>query len=124
MKHYDRDTFTYETEGENAVGTSGITFTIGPDGKPTRVLVENLNVRGEGVFKRGSWARHTRRNELARRRGLAPEVLALNALRKRFLAPTPPVQARDEWERHLLGAATDCGVSLSHAAVSSEGLYE
>jgi len=52
MKHYDRDTFTYETEGENAVGTSGITFTIGPDGKPTRVLVENLNVRGEGVFKR------------------------------------------------------------------------
>jgi hypothetical protein len=30
MKHYDRDTFTYETEGENAVGRSGITFTIGP----------------------------------------------------------------------------------------------
>jgi len=52
MKHYDRDTFTYETVGENAVGTSGITFTIGPDGNPTRVLVENLNVRGEGVFKR------------------------------------------------------------------------
>jgi len=52
MKHYDRDTFTYETEGENAVGTSGIIFTIGPDGKATRVLVENLNVRGEGVFKR------------------------------------------------------------------------
>ena len=52
MKHYDRDTFTYETEGENAVGTSGITFTIGPDGKATHVLVENLNVRGEGTFKR------------------------------------------------------------------------
>ena len=52
MKHYDRDTFTYETEGENAVGRSGITFTIGPDGKATQVLVENLNVRGEGVFKR------------------------------------------------------------------------
>jgi CubicO group peptidase (beta-lactamase class C family) len=52
MKHYDRDTFTYETEGENAVGGSGITFTIGPDGKATQVLVENLNVRGEGVFKR------------------------------------------------------------------------
>src|SRR5437899_318205 len=51
MKHYDRDTFTYETEGENAVGRSGITFTIGPDGKATQVLVENLNVRGEGVFK-------------------------------------------------------------------------
>src|SRR5437667_1713454 len=54
MKHYDRDTFTYETEGENAVGRSGITFTIGPDGKATQVLVENLNVRGEGIFKRES----------------------------------------------------------------------
>jgi CubicO group peptidase (beta-lactamase class C family)/pimeloyl-ACP methyl ester carboxylesterase len=52
MKHYDRDTFTYETEGENAVGRSGITFTIGPDSKATQVVVENLNVRGEGVFKR------------------------------------------------------------------------
>src|SRR6266542_2380987 len=52
MKHYDRDTFTYEMEGENAVGRSGITFTIGPDGKATQVVVENLNVRGEGVFKR------------------------------------------------------------------------
>jgi hypothetical protein len=52
MKHYDRDTFTYETEGENAVGRSGIAFTIGPDGKATHVLVENLNVRGEGAFKR------------------------------------------------------------------------
>src|SRR6266536_2049909 len=52
MKHYDRDTFTYETEGENAVGRSGITFTIGPGGKAAQVLVENLNVRGEGTFKR------------------------------------------------------------------------
>ncbi len=52
MKHYDRDTFTYETEGENAVGRSGVTFTVGPDGKAAQVLVENLNVRGEGTFKR------------------------------------------------------------------------
>jgi Domain of unknown function (DUF3471) len=52
MKHYDRDTFTYETEDENAVGKSGITFTIGPAGKATQVVVENLNVRGEGTFKR------------------------------------------------------------------------
>src|SRR5437868_86538 len=52
MKHYDRDTFTYETQGENAVGTSGITFTIGPDGTATQVVVENLNVRDEGIFKR------------------------------------------------------------------------
>lgn len=52
MQHYDRDTFTYETQGENAVGRSGITFTIGPDGRATQVLVENLNVHGEGTFKR------------------------------------------------------------------------
>src|SRR6266853_318705 len=54
MKHYDRDTFTYETEGENAVARSGITFTVGPDGKAAQVLVENLNVRGQGTFKRQS----------------------------------------------------------------------
>src|SRR5947199_4931949 len=57
MKHYDRDTFTYETDGENAVGRSGITFTVGPDGKAAQVFVENLNVRGEGVFKRVSAAK-------------------------------------------------------------------
>jgi len=54
MKHYDRDTFTYETEGENAVGRSGITFTVGSDGKAVQVVVENLNVRGEGIFHRVS----------------------------------------------------------------------
>jgi CubicO group peptidase (beta-lactamase class C family) len=52
MRHYDRDTFTYETEGENAVGRTGVTFTIGPDGKAAQVVVENLDVRGEGTFKR------------------------------------------------------------------------
>jgi CubicO group peptidase (beta-lactamase class C family) len=52
MKHYDRDTFTYETEGENAMGASGITFAIGANGKALQVLVENLNVRGMGTFLR------------------------------------------------------------------------
>ena len=52
MKHYDRDVFTYKTEGENAAGENGVTFTIGADGKATTVVVENLNVRGEGTFKR------------------------------------------------------------------------
>jgi CubicO group peptidase (beta-lactamase class C family)/pimeloyl-ACP methyl ester carboxylesterase len=54
MNHYDRDTFTYVTEGENAVGASGLTFTVGPDGKATNVRVENLDVRGQGTFKRES----------------------------------------------------------------------
>ena len=54
LRHYDRDIFTYQTEGENAVGASGVTFTIGPDGKATTVVVEALNVRGEGTFKRSA----------------------------------------------------------------------
>ena len=62
--------------------------------------------------------------EQARRSGLAPEVLALDALRERFPAPVDSIVPRDEWERSLLGAATDCGVSLSDAAVGSEGVYE
>jgi len=54
LNHYDRDIFTYKTEGENAAGATGVTFTIGADGKATTVVVENLNVRGEGIFKRVS----------------------------------------------------------------------
>lgn len=52
LKHYDHDLFTYEPEGENGAGATGVTFTIGADGKATTVVVENLNVRGEGTFKR------------------------------------------------------------------------
>ncbi len=62
-------------------------------------------------------------NELARRQGVAPEVLALNALRERFLAAAA-LQPRDEWERSLLGLAKDCGVSLPNSALSREALYE
>ena len=63
-------------------------------------------------------------NEIARRQGVAPEVLALDALRDRFLAPEAAVQPLDEWERRLLSAAKNCAVSLPDSAVSSEGLYE
>jgi CubicO group peptidase (beta-lactamase class C family) len=52
LKHYDRDIFTYRSEGENAVGAAGVTFTIGSEGKATTLVVENLNARGEGTFKR------------------------------------------------------------------------
>jgi hypothetical protein len=62
-------------------------------------------------------------NELARRQGIAPEVLALNTLRERFLTPTL-LEPRDEWERRLREAATDCGVSLSNEALSREELYD
>jgi CubicO group peptidase (beta-lactamase class C family) len=54
MTHWDRDTFTHETEGENSVGIAGITFTMGPDNTARRVLIENLNIHGEGIFDRVS----------------------------------------------------------------------
>jgi len=63
-------------------------------------------------------------SEEARQRGVAPEVLALDALRDRFLSKAPPVEPRDEWERRLFEAAIDCGVSVSDSALSSDGLYE
>jgi CubicO group peptidase (beta-lactamase class C family) len=50
LKHYDRDIFTYQTVGENASGTTGVTFTVGSEGKATTLVIENLNVRGEGMF--------------------------------------------------------------------------
>ena len=62
--------------------------------------------------------------EQARRRGVAPEILALEALRDRFLPKVPPVEPRDDWERRLFGAALDCGVSVPDSALTSEGLYE
>jgi hypothetical protein len=62
--------------------------------------------------------------EQARRRGVAPEVLALDALQERFLPEAPLVEPRDEWERRLFEAAIDCGVSVPDSALSSDGLYE
>ena len=63
-------------------------------------------------------------NEEARRRGVAPEALALNALRQRFLGTASLPEPQDEWERRLRALAKDRGVSLPDWAVSSEGLYE
>jgi hypothetical protein len=62
--------------------------------------------------------------EVARRQGVAPEALALQALRDRFIGPALWDESKDEWEQRLRRVATDCGVSLSDSALSSEGLYE
>jgi hypothetical protein len=59
----------------------------------------------------------------ARWQGTAPEILALEALRDRFLPKAPSVEPQDEWERTLFDAAIDCGVSVPDSALSSEGLY-
>lgn len=63
-------------------------------------------------------------NQRAREQGVSPQQLAVAALRSQFLAARRSIEPRDEWERRLLAAASDCGVSLSNEAVSSEGLYD
>ena len=62
--------------------------------------------------------------EPARREGLAPEDLAVKALRERFLRSAIASESQDDWERRLRRAASDCGVSLPDSAVSSEGIYD
>jgi CubicO group peptidase (beta-lactamase class C family) len=49
LTHYDGDTFSFRTAGENAVGRTGVTFT--PDGKS--FTVEYLDAEGLGTFTRG-----------------------------------------------------------------------
>lgn len=61
--------------------------------------------------------------ERAVRRGVEPEALALDILRSHLPPPAPPVPA-DDWERGLLAAARDCGVSLPDSALTSDGLYD
>jgi CubicO group peptidase (beta-lactamase class C family) len=52
LRHYDGDTFSYRTTGENAVGLSGVTFTVGSGGRADKVRVENLDTTGLGTFTR------------------------------------------------------------------------
>lgn len=63
-------------------------------------------------------------NDSAREQGVTPEDLALDALRERFLPSSPPIQPRDEWEQRLLSLAKNCGVSLPHAALGRDELYD
>jgi CubicO group peptidase (beta-lactamase class C family) len=50
LRHWDRDTFIYQPTGESAGGLSGVRFSIAPDGRADRVLIENLNIHGQGAF--------------------------------------------------------------------------
>ncbi|WP_443049374.1 serine hydrolase [Streptomyces sp. HD] len=52
LHHYDGDTFSYRTTGELATDLSGVTFTVGSDGRADKVRVENLDTSGLGTFTR------------------------------------------------------------------------
>jgi hypothetical protein len=52
LRHYDRDIFSYRTQGENAVGLSGVTFARQGKAPASRVTVENLDHTGLGTFTR------------------------------------------------------------------------
>src|SRR5262249_6701666 len=84
-----------------------------PDQQEEQRLVITLDPELEAALKAA-----------ASHRGVSPEALALMALRERFLGPDPALQPRDEWERGLLKAARDWGVSLPDWALGSEGLYD
>lgn len=62
-------------------------------------------------------------NAAAIQQGKTAEALALESLRRQFLARSIP-RPQDDWERLLMSAASECGVSLSNESLSSEGLYE
>ncbi|GLX19276.1 serine hydrolase [Streptomyces lavendulae] len=52
LTHYDGDTFSFETTGENAVGRTGVFFSDGKDGKDGKVRIEYLDQNHLGTFTR------------------------------------------------------------------------
>jgi hypothetical protein len=55
---------------------------------------------------------------------IPPNVSACPDVKQRSGPVSQPIVPRDEWERRLLSAASDCGVSLPNSALSSDGLYD
>jgi hypothetical protein len=54
LTHYDRDTFSWQPEGENAAGRSGLSFLIDPDGRAFAFRDEYLAVDDAGVLLRSA----------------------------------------------------------------------
>jgi hypothetical protein len=52
LTHFDRDSFSFETIGENANGLAGAIFTV-VDGKASRVALDFYDRNGPGTFMRG-----------------------------------------------------------------------
>lgn len=52
LRHFDGDTFSFETIGENANGLAGAIFTVGGDGKAEKVVLDYYDRNGLGTFVR------------------------------------------------------------------------
>jgi CubicO group peptidase (beta-lactamase class C family) len=52
LLHWDRDAFVYQPVGESAGGLSGVRFFVDPTRRADSVLIENLNIHGQGTFSR------------------------------------------------------------------------
>jgi CubicO group peptidase (beta-lactamase class C family) len=52
LQHYNRDVFTLAQHDAGTVFLSGVTFTIGGDGKASKVLIENLDTLDQGTLTR------------------------------------------------------------------------
>ena len=62
--------------------------------------------------------------EQSKRRGIAIDRLALDALRDQFIPKQPKIMSHDEWLARLDAISTDCGMSLSDEALSRDNLYD
>ena len=60
----------------------------------------------------------------ARRHGLTPEDLVLQAVREKVKNRPALGEPRDDWERLLRSAASPAGVSLTDEQCSSENFYD
>jgi hypothetical protein len=52
LTHFDGDTFSFETVGENANGLAGAIFTLGDDGKAAKLVLDYYDRTGLGTFVR------------------------------------------------------------------------
>jgi hypothetical protein len=52
LAHYERDTFSWQPPGENAPVRSGLTFTIGPDGRASAFTDQYMASGGAGTLTR------------------------------------------------------------------------
>jgi CubicO group peptidase (beta-lactamase class C family) len=52
LRHFNRDVFTYQPVGENAYGAAAVIFTLGASGVAGEVVIENLDLDGQGRFRR------------------------------------------------------------------------